>query len=202
MEGQATPVQEKVCETVCSPGSPKAPETPEPQLRPAGARRPYREEGCQGREGDARRLSWNAGHAGNAHDAIISGRGDRQENMKHAGVVAICAILAGCAAQLHGNQATSGGAGTTATSSAVVTSTSGSNFRAGFFSGQPVSPAAPGGQLTVSGSGGSVASIRPPTSRARSVYPWHRCSGGPVPRVPSRASRHRRGGRTSAARSG
>src|SRR4249920_3763365 len=79
--------------------------------------------------------------------------------MKPAAIVVISAMLSGCAVQLHGNQASSGGANTTATSSAVVASTSGSNVRVGFFSGQPVSPAAPGGQLSVSGGGGSVAAV-------------------------------------------
>jgi hypothetical protein len=58
---------------------------------------------------------------------------------------------------LHGNQ--SGATGTTTTSSAVSASASGANVRVGFFSGQPVSPAAPGGQVSVSGGGGSVAAV-------------------------------------------
>jgi hypothetical protein len=67
----------------------------------------------------------------------------------------VCAALSGCAVQLHGNQS---GTGTT-TSSAVAASTGGSNLRAGFLSGQPVSPAAPGGQMTVSGGNGHVAAV-------------------------------------------
>ena len=74
-------------------------------------------------------------------------------------IVTFCAVLSGCAVQLHGNQATSGGTTTTTTSSAVVASASGANARVGFFSGQPVSPGAPGGQLNLSGSGGNIAAV-------------------------------------------
>ena len=48
---------------------------------------------------------------------------------------------------------------TTTTSSTVVASAAGSNVRVGFFSGQPVSPAAPGGQVNLSGGGGNVAAV-------------------------------------------
>jgi len=75
--------------------------------------------------------------------------------MKTLLLLALSVVLSGCAVQLHGNQ---GGSATT-TSSAVSASTSGSNARVGFFSGQPVSPAAPGGQLRISGGGGSVAAV-------------------------------------------
>ena len=68
-------------------------------------------------------------------------------------------ILSGCAVQLHGNQATSGGTTTTTTSSTVVASASGSNARVGFFSGQPVSAGAPGGQVNLSGGGGNIAAV-------------------------------------------
>jgi len=70
-----------------------------------------------------------------------------------------CAMLSGCAAQLHGNQATSGGATPTATSSAVIASASTSNARVAFLSGQPVPRTAPGGQLNVSGGNGSVLAV-------------------------------------------
>ena len=69
-------------------------------------------------------------------------------------LLASCPMLPGCAVQFHGNQT----AGATTTSSAVSASTSGSNVRVGFFSGQAVTPAAPGGQLSVSGVG-SVAAV-------------------------------------------
>ncbi len=72
-----------------------------------------------------------------------------------AAAVVLCLALSGCAVQLHGNQSGSG----TTTSSAVAASTGGSNVRVGFFSGQRVSPAAPGGQVSVSGGGGSVAAV-------------------------------------------
>lgn len=76
-----------------------------------------------------------------------------------AAAIAFCAVLSGCAAQLHGNQATSGGVTTTTASSTVVASASGANARVGFFSGQPVSSAAPGGQVSVGGGGGNVAAV-------------------------------------------
>ena len=80
-------------------------------------------------------------------------------NVKSAvAMVTACAALSGCAVQLHGNQTTSGGTTTTATSSAVIASASGSNARVAFLSGQPVSPTAPGGQLSAN-SGGGVAAI-------------------------------------------
>src|SRR5262249_6643252 len=77
--------------------------------------------------------------------------------MKALLLVASCAILPGCAVQLAGNQSASGGAATTATSSAVVASTSAGNARVAFSFGQPVSPAAPGGQLSVGGGGAAAA---------------------------------------------
>ena len=70
-------------------------------------------------------------------------------------VIVLCVALSGCAVQLHGNQSGSG----TTTSSAVAASTGGSNVRAGFSSGQAVSGAAPGGQLSVNGGGGTVAAV-------------------------------------------
>jgi len=71
--------------------------------------------------------------------------------------VLVCTMLSGCAVQLHGNQATGGGVTAASTSSTVVASTAGSNARVAFFSGQPVSPAAPGGQLSVGGIGNVAA---------------------------------------------
>ena len=68
-----------------------------------------------------------------------------------------CAALSGCAVQLYGNQSTGGGASATTTSSHVVASTTTSNAKLGFSYGQPVSPAAPGGQ--VSAGGGSLAAV-------------------------------------------
>jgi len=73
--------------------------------------------------------------------------------------IVLCAALSGCAVQLYGNQAASGGASATATSRQVVASASGSNARIAFFSGQPVSPAAPGGHLSVGGGGGTAAAV-------------------------------------------
>jgi len=67
----------------------------------------------------------------------------------------LCTIFTGCAVQLHGNQS----AGAATTSSAVSASASGANVRVGFSSGPPVSPATPGGQVSVSGGGGSVAAV-------------------------------------------
>ena len=78
--------------------------------------------------------------------------------MKFLFLLFLSAVLAGCAAQLHGNQATSGGTTATTSSSAVVASSSGSNARAGVSFGQPVPLSAPGGHLSVNG-GGAVAAV-------------------------------------------
>jgi hypothetical protein len=76
-----------------------------------------------------------------------------------AAALTLCAMLSGCAVQLYGNQATSGGTTATTTSSAVVASGSASNVRAGFSFGQPVAASAPGGQLGVNGAGAVAAVV-------------------------------------------
>ena len=78
--------------------------------------------------------------------------------MKSLSLLVLSAVFSGCALQLHGNQATSGGTTTMSASSAVAASASGSNARVAFSSGQPVSPTAPGGQLSVNG-GGAMAAV-------------------------------------------
>lgn len=72
-------------------------------------------------------------------------------------ILVLCAALSGCAAQLYGNQSTGAGTSTTVTSSQVSASAATANTRVSFFSGQPVSPAAPGGQVRLSS--GSAAGV-------------------------------------------
>jgi len=72
--------------------------------------------------------------------------------MNHLPLVALaCAALPGCAVQLYGNQASGAGASATATGSQVAVSSAGANARVSLFSGQPVSPSAPGGQVRIGG---------------------------------------------------
>ena len=71
--------------------------------------------------------------------------------------VLLCVPLAGCAVTMYGNQSSGGGTTTTTTSSQVSGSTQGANFKASFSSGgRPVSPRAPGGYVSVSGSAGAA----------------------------------------------
>jgi len=69
-------------------------------------------------------------------------------------VLLICLALPGCYVKMYGNQSTGGGA-TTTTSSQVVATAKFYGGAASFTSGQPVSPAAPGGQVAL-GRGGSA----------------------------------------------
>jgi len=75
-----------------------------------------------------------------------------------AGIALVCVVLAGCSTQLHGNQAVSGGATATTTSSAVTGSASAAGGRIAFSSGTAPSAGAPGGQAVL-GRGGSAALI-------------------------------------------
>jgi hypothetical protein len=78
--------------------------------------------------------------------------------MKSAAVIVVlCAALSGCAVQLYGNQSTGAGGTTAVASSQVAASSATANARVSFFSGQPVSPAAPGGQVRLSS--GSAAGV-------------------------------------------
>lgn len=61
-----------------------------------------------------------------------------------------CTLFSGCATQIYGKQSSSGGVTTTTTSTAVRGSASFSQGRASVSWGQPVSPAAQGGQATLS----------------------------------------------------
>jgi len=81
--------------------------------------------------------------------------------MKRSFLIALsCAALSGCAVQLYGNQSSTAGSTTTAAASHVVASGAAGNARVSFFSGQPVSSAAPGGQVRFnSGSAGVTAAF-------------------------------------------
>jgi hypothetical protein len=69
----------------------------------------------------------------------------------------LCVPLAGCAVTMYGNQSTSGGTTTTATSSQVSGSVQGASYKASFSSGgYPVSPRASGGYVSVSGNAAAV----------------------------------------------
>jgi hypothetical protein len=69
----------------------------------------------------------------------------------------LCVPLAGCAVTMYGNQSTSGGTTTTATSSQVSGSAQGANYKTSFSSGgYPVSPRASGGYVSVSGNAAAV----------------------------------------------
>ena len=69
----------------------------------------------------------------------------------------LCVPLAGCAVTMHGNQSTSGGTTTTTTSTQVSGAAQGANFKASFSSGgRAVSPKAPGGYVSASGSSATV----------------------------------------------
>lgn len=61
-----------------------------------------------------------------------------------------CTVFSGCATQIYGKQSSSGGVTATTTSTAVRGSASFSHGRASVSWGQPVSPAAKGGQVTLS----------------------------------------------------
>jgi hypothetical protein len=74
-----------------------------------------------------------------------------------AAILVLCAALPGCAVQLYGNQSTAAGTTTTVASSQVTASSATANARISFVSGQPVSPAAPGGQVRLSS--GSAAGV-------------------------------------------
>jgi hypothetical protein len=73
-------------------------------------------------------------------------------------VVLLCLALPGCYVKTYGNQSVNGG--TTTTSSSQVGATA--KFSAGkasFSSGQPVSPAAPGGHVSLTRSGGAIVAV-------------------------------------------
>ena len=68
-----------------------------------------------------------------------------------------CVILSGCYATLYGNQSTSGGATTTATSSAVVGSAKFAGGQVAVSSGAAPAPGTPGGQVILGrGSGATL----------------------------------------------
>jgi len=78
--------------------------------------------------------------------------------LRTALVAIFCLALSGCYVKVAGNQSTSGGTTTTATSAQVGGSTTFSGGRASFSSGgHPVSPRMQGGYAQVSGSGTATA---------------------------------------------
>ena len=78
--------------------------------------------------------------------------------LRTAVVAIFCLALSGCYVKVAGNQSTSGGTTTTATSAQVGGSTTFSGGRASFSSGgHPVSPRMHGGYAQVSGSGTATA---------------------------------------------
>ena len=77
--------------------------------------------------------------------------------MKHAVVILIsCVAVAGCSTRLHGNQSVSGGASTTATSSAISGSASVGGGKVAFSSGSVPAPSAPGGHAVLGNSATAV----------------------------------------------
>jgi hypothetical protein len=77
--------------------------------------------------------------------------------MRTVAVAIFCLALSGCYVKLAGNQSTSGGTTTTTTSGQVSGTTTFSGGHASFSSGgQPVSPKASGGYVSVSGNAAAV----------------------------------------------
>jgi len=74
-------------------------------------------------------------------------------------VFLVCLALPGCYMKSYGLQSTGGGSNTTITSSQVVATAKFSNGAAAFSSGQPVSPAAPGGQVALGRSGTAIVAV-------------------------------------------
>lgn len=74
-------------------------------------------------------------------------------------VLLICLALPGCYVKSYGIQSASGGTNTTITSSQVVATARFSGGAASFTSGQPVSPAAPGGHVALSRGGSAIVAV-------------------------------------------
>lgn len=70
--------------------------------------------------------------------------------------LALFAALPGCYVKTYGLQTSGGGTNATVVSTQTATTAGFSNGRASFSFGQPVSPAAPGGQVTTGRGGGLV----------------------------------------------
>jgi len=105
-----------------------------------------------------------------------------------AAILALCAALPGCAVQLYGNQFTSAGTTTTVASSQVVASAATSNARVSFFSGQPVSAAAPGGQVRISS--GSAAGVLAAVVAVAEFLDYIGGGAGPKPLPPDARISH------------
>jgi hypothetical protein len=67
--------------------------------------------------------------------------------------------LSGCYVKTYGNQSTTGGTTTTTASSQVGATAKFSAGKASFSSGQPVSPAAPGGHVSLSRGGAAIVAV-------------------------------------------
>ena len=78
--------------------------------------------------------------------------------MRTAILLLFCLALSGCTIALYGHQSTSDGVTTTTTSSHVTGSGKVSGAKVSFSSGQPVSPKAPGGHVSL-GKGASAALV-------------------------------------------
>ena len=73
--------------------------------------------------------------------------------------VLLCLALPGCYVKTYGVQSTGNGTNATVTSSQVGGAAKFSGGRASFSSGQPVSPAAPGGHATLSRGGSAIVAV-------------------------------------------
>jgi hypothetical protein len=71
-------------------------------------------------------------------------------------IVPLCLALSGCYVSTYGVQSTGGGTTSTTISSQVAATAKFSGGRASFSSGQPVSPAAPGGHVSLGRSGAAI----------------------------------------------
>ena len=74
-------------------------------------------------------------------------------------ILLACLALSGCYVATYGNQSVNGGATSTNTSSQVGATAKFSAGRASFSSGQPVSPGAPGGQVSLSRGGSAIIAV-------------------------------------------
>jgi hypothetical protein len=74
-------------------------------------------------------------------------------------VLLICLALPGCYVKSYGNQSASGGATSTITASQVGATARFSGGTASFSSGQPVSPAAPGGHVALGRGGSAIVAV-------------------------------------------
>jgi hypothetical protein len=74
-------------------------------------------------------------------------------------IILLCLALSGCAVSTYGVQSTGGGTTSITTSSQVGATARFSAGRASFSSGQPVSPTAPGGHVSLGRSGVAIVAV-------------------------------------------